>query len=289
MNIRHGPASNSQPVMQSNLCTIFMLWFALVTGASAAESLDQGASANPRETSAAKGQAHRILVYTRNGPTLDGKPGYVHDNIASSVAAIRQLGKENGFDVDVSDDPGAFTGENLKKYKVLVFSNTNNESIETEDQKAAFQRFIRAGGGFVGIHSACGSMRNWPWFWSMIGGTFDRHPRLQPFAIKVVDRGHPSTSFLGETWAWEDEFYYLKSMPAGLHILLAGDLSTLDDPAKPQNKTTQPLAWYHEFEGGRCWFTALGHKKEHYADSNFRKHLLGGIRWAMADKEPNTR
>ena len=134
--------------MQSNLCTIFMLWFALVTGASAAESLDQGASANPRETSAAKGQAHRILVYTRNGPTLDGKPGYVHDNIASSVAAIRQLGKENGFDVDVSDDPGAFTGENLKKYKVLVFSNTNNESIETEDQKAAFQRFIRAGGGY---------------------------------------------------------------------------------------------------------------------------------------------
>ena len=265
-----------------------MLWLAMAAGAGAAEPSNPAASTKPIESSVVKDQARRVLVYTRNGLALDGKPGYVHDNIASSVAALRQLGQENGFAMDVSDDPAAFTDENLKKYRVLVFSNTNNESLESEDQKTALQKFIRAGGGFVGIHSACGSMRNWPWYWSMLGGTFDRHPRLQPFTIQVVDRQHPSTSFLGETWRWEDEFYYLKSMPSGLHILLAGDLSTLDDPAKPKDETTRPLAWCHEFEGGRCWFTALGHKKEHYADPNLRQHLLGGILWAMGveGKEP---
>ena len=128
-------------------------------------------------------------------------------------------------------------------------------------------------------------MRDWPWFWSMIGGTFVRHPKLQPFTIKVVDRQHPSTSFLGETWRWTDEFYYLKEMPSDLRVLLAGDLSTLDDPKKPQDEQTRPLAWCHEFEGGRSWFTALGHKKEAYADPTFQKHILGGILWAMGNNE----
>lgn len=230
---------------------------------------------------ASRAAEKQILVYTRNGPTLDGKKGFVHDNIASSVAMIQKLGKENGFAVDVSDDPASFTDANLKKYRALVFSNSNNRAFDTEEQKAAFQRYIRAAGGFVGIHSACGSERNWPWYWAMLGGTFVRHPKLQPFTINVVDRQHPSTSFLGETWKWTDEFYYLKEMPKDLHVLLAGDLATLDDPGKPKDEKTRPLAWCHEFEGGRSWYTALGHKKEHYADPNFEKHILGGILWAM--------
>lgn len=223
----------------------------------------------------------RVLVYTRNGPKADGKPGFVHDNIATNVALIIKLGKENGFAVDVSDKPDVFTDANLKQYRVAVFANSNNRAFDTEEQKAAFQRFIRDGGGFVGIHSACGSERKWPWFWSLLGGTFVRHARLQPFTIQVVDTKHPATAHLGETWKWEDEFYFLKEMPADLHILLAGDLSTLTDPAKPKDKTTWPLAWCHEFEGGRAFYTSLGHKQQCYADPKFQQHILGGILWAM--------
>ena len=79
--------------------------------------------------------------------------------------------------MDVSDDPAAFTDQNLKRYKALIFDNTNNEIFDNEEQKAAFQRYIRAGGGFVGIHSASGSMRQWPWFWSVVGGKFSRHAK----------------------------------------------------------------------------------------------------------------
>ncbi|MCX7885708.1 MAG: ThuA domain-containing protein [Verrucomicrobiae bacterium] len=229
----------------------------------------------------ARGQNPSVLVYTRNGPTLDGKKGYVHDNIPACVAMLQQLGRENGFDCDVTERPDVFTDSGLKKYRVIIFANSNNRAFDTAEQRAALQRFVRAGGGVVGIHSACASERDWPWFWAMMGGTFLRHPKLQPFTIYVVDRKHPSTAHLGPTWEWEDEFYFLKEMPKNLHILLEGDLTKLKDPKKDPNEKTRPLAWCHEFEGGRVWFTALGHKKEHYSDPNLQKHILGGIQWVM--------
>ena len=121
------------------------------------EPMDQAAIDRQWASFTNRANAKRILVYTRNGLGLNGKPGYVHDNIASSIAALRQLGDEHGFAVDASDDPKCFTDANLKKYRALVFSNSNNESFENEAQKSALQNYIHAGGGFVGIHSACGS------------------------------------------------------------------------------------------------------------------------------------
>src|SRR5512133_2792530 len=111
----------------------------------------------------------KILVYNKN---QTGKGLYIHDNIGAATTAIKKLSSEHGFLVDVSEDPAVFTSANLKKYKAIVFNNTNNEVLETEEQKTAFQEYIRSGGGFVGIHSASGSMRQWPWFWSLLGGKF---------------------------------------------------------------------------------------------------------------------
>jgi type 1 glutamine amidotransferase len=227
----------------------------------------------------------RVLVYTKNQV---GQGLYVHANIPASVAAIRKLGAENNFTVDVSDDPAVFTEQNLRRYKALVFDNTNNEIFDNEEQKAAFQRYIRAGGGFVGIHSATGAMRQWSWYWSLIGGKFLRHPKLQTFTVKVKDPKDISTAHLPATFEWTDEFYYVDHMPDDLHVLLAGDLAKLDDPAKdkyPGKKFGDefPLAWRHEFDGGREWYTALGHQPEHYSDPKLTQHILGGILWAMGE------
>jgi type 1 glutamine amidotransferase len=231
----------------------------------------------------------RVLVYTKNqiGPRL-----YVHDNIPASVAALKKLGAENNFIVDVSDDASVFSAANLKKYKVIVFDNTNNEIFDNEEQKAALQSYIRGGGGFVGIHSASGSMRQWPWFWSVLGGKFSRHAKLQKFAVHVKDPKNISTAHLPASFEWTDEFYYVDHMPEGLHVLLAGDLTKLDDPGKEQYPGKKfgdefPLAWCHEYDGGREWYTALGHQKEHYSDPVFTRHLLGGILWAMGETKTN--
>ena len=110
---------------------------------------------------------------------------------------------------------------------------------------------------------------------------------MQTFTVQVKDASHLSTRHLGRTFEWTDEFYYVDHMPEGLHVLLAGDLTKLDDPGKGQYLKLGnefPLAWCHEFEGGRMWYTALGHQKEHYSDPMFTQHILGGILWAIGDK-----
>jgi type 1 glutamine amidotransferase len=226
----------------------------------------------------------RVLVYTRNY-TPDGK-GYVHDNIAASVAMIRHLAATNGFLVDVSDDPKTFTPEDLKKYRALIFSNANNEAFENDQQRDAFKQFIQGGGGFVGIHSASGSERQWPYYWAVLGGKFKRHPPLQKFTIEVLDRTHPATAHLGAAWQWEDEFYYLDHLNPRMHVLLAGELTGLKDPGKATYPGQTfgdlfPLSWCQEFDGGREFYTALGHKIQYYSDPKFQRHVLGGILWVM--------
>lgn len=226
----------------------------------------------------------RVLVYTRNF-TPDGK-GYVHDNIAASVAMIRQLAATNGFHVDVTDDPKVFTPEQLKKYRALIFSNSNNQAFENDEQRAAFKHFIQGGGGFVGIHSASGSEREWPYYWAVLGGKFKRHAPLQKFTIEVMDARHPATAHLNPTWQWEDEFYYLDNLNPRIHVLLAGDLDSIQDKGKIAYPGAIfghqfPLAWCQEFDGGREFYTSLGHKIEYYRDPKFQQHVLGGILWVL--------
>jgi uncharacterized protein len=226
----------------------------------------------------------KVLVYTRNFVT-NGK-GFVHDNIAKSVEAIRKMGAENKFAVDQSDDPKVFTAANLKQYRAIVFSNSNNEAFENDAQREALKQYIHAGGGFVGIHSATGSERKWPWYWAMLGGTFQRHPKMQQFTVKVLDPKQPATRKLPATFEWTDECYYHKEVNRDIHVLLATDPKRIDDPKASADPPTLidgmiPLAWQHKFEGGRVFYMALGHKKEEYLNPLLYDSILGGILWAM--------
>ncbi len=179
-----------------------------------------------------------------------------------------------------------FNAEFASKFDAVIFSNTNNEAFNTEEQRNIFQKFIQNGGGFVGIHSACGSERDWPWFWAMVGGKFLRHPPFQPFDIKVINKNHQSTEFLPDVWKWQDECYYMNQLNPDINVLLAADLTTINDPDMENYPGETfgnlfPLAWYHEYDGGREFFTALGHDQKHYKDETFRRHLSEGIQWAL--------
>jgi type 1 glutamine amidotransferase len=226
----------------------------------------------------------RVLVYTRT--TVTQRTSYIHDNIASSVAALRQIGAAHGLAVDATDDPAVFTRANLKRYKAIVFSNTNNEAFTSDGQRQAFRYFVEHGGGLVGLHSATTTERQWPFFVSVMGGAFVRHPKLQKFTVRVVDAKHPATRGMPASFEWEDECYFHESLAPGLHPLLVTDPNALDDPDSGKypgslvNKMI-PLAWTVTTGGRRVFYTALGHQKEHYSDPFFVKHIAGGLLWAV--------
>lgn len=232
----------------------------------------------------------RVLIYTRNHVS-NGK-GFVHDNIAASVAAVKELCAEKGIEADSSDDPAVFTAENLGKYKAVVFSNSNNEAFSDPAQSKAFTTFIENGGGFVGIHSASGSERNNPDFKRILGGTFKWHTPNQKFTVVVADKDHPATTTLPARWEWKDEGYICDLVP-GLQVLLEMDAATV---AKPPREKWQvkfdgdryPLAWCHQVGKGRSFYTALGHDIACYSDPGFRKHVQGGILWVLDMKTPST-
>jgi type 1 glutamine amidotransferase len=225
----------------------------------------------------------KILVYNRNY-TPDGK-GYVHDNLAMSAAAIKKMGAEKGFAVDVSDDPAVFTDANLKQYAALVFCNSDNEAFSSDAQREAFKRYIEAGGGFVGIHSAAGSERDWPYYIQVLGGKFAAHPKMQPFTVRVTDPDFPAMKGQPASFEWTDECYFLDHLNPDIHPVLVTDrtkLSYLDalkiDVSSFPNP--MPLAWYHEFDGGREFYVALGHNKEDYANPILYGIIENGILWA---------
>jgi type 1 glutamine amidotransferase len=226
----------------------------------------------------------KVLVYTRNY-TSDGK-GYVHDNIQSSVDAIKKMGAESGFAVEVSDDPAVFTDANLRNYGALVFSNSNNQAFSSDAQRNAFKSYIEAGGGFVGIHSASGSERDWPYFWSVLGGKFAAHPKMQTFTVEVAEPLFPAVKNIPAKFEWTDECYFIDHLNPDIHPVLVTDRSKLSslelmkiDASSFPNPL--PLAWYHQFDGGREFYLALGHNKEDYANPILYKIIENGILWAM--------
>jgi uncharacterized protein len=225
----------------------------------------------------------KVLVYTKNGK------GYVHDNIESSVKCIQKLGQEKGFTVVASDDPSVFTEDNLKQYTFLLFANTNNDVFDSNEQRLAFRKYMEAGGGFVGLHSALGTERNWAWFKMMLGGSFSWHPKFQSLTLKVIDASHASAKGLPPSWTKEDECYFLKEMYPGINVILAHDLTSLHKDDEEKVKTASgsfnryyPAAWYQHYDGGTVWVTTLGHDKKDYEDPTYLNHIFQGMQFVAS-------
>lgn len=225
----------------------------------------------------------RILVYTKNGK------GYVHENIPFAVSAIQKLGRENGFTVDVTDDPAVFTDSKLAVYSFLMFPSTNQDVFDTHEQRLAFRRYIESGGGFVGLHSAIGTERSWTWFKQMLGGSFAWHPTFQKYTVRVIDAEHPCMKGIPAAWERSDECYFVKEMYPGIRPVMAQDIATLDPKDSVRVKsslgpysTLYPAAWYQHFDGGTVWITALGHDKTDYVDPIFLKHIFNGMTWVAS-------
>lgn len=218
----------------------------------------------------------KILIFSKTA-------GYHHHSIAAGITAIQQLGAAHQFVVDTTTDARKFTGDNLRQYEAVIFLSPTGDVLD-EVQQAAFEQYIHQGGGFVGVHAATDCEYKWAWYGQLVGAYFSMHPAQQTATLRVTDRHHLSTRHLPAAWERKDEWYGFKWMASDLHVLLEIDEKTYDAGKAPMGEH-HPMAWYHEFEGGRAFYTALGHTDESYTDPLFLQHLLGGIQYALGRKK----
>jgi type 1 glutamine amidotransferase len=219
----------------------------------------------------------QVLVFSKT-------TGFRHESIIDGKRALLEMGAEHGFGVDITENAALFVPDILAKYDAVIFLSTTGD-IFTDEQRKAFQQYIRAGGGFVGIHSATDTEKNWPWYNKLVGAYFASHPHNQEADKVVVDFDHPSTSFLkqaldGDRWRRYDEWYNFRSMNPDVKVLLNLDEKTYEGGTHGKH---HPIAWYHEFEGARVFYTAGGHTRESYSEPLFLRHILGGIRYVLGE------
>lgn len=216
--------------------------------------------------------APRVLVFSR---TVE----YRHASIPNGVQALTDLAAERGWTLSATEDPALFSDTGLEPFNVVVFLSTTGDVLD-DAQQASFERFIRAGHGYVGIHSASDTEYDWAFYGGLVGAYFNAHPDIQPATIIVEDSSHPSTQHLSGSWMRTDEWYGFRTNPrSAVHVLLSLDESSYS-PGEGAMDGDHPIAWYHEYEGGRAFYTALGHTAESYSEPRFLTHLAGAIEWA---------
>ncbi|MDB2607082.1 ThuA domain-containing protein [Zobellia sp.] len=212
----------------------------------------------------------------------EGKPKVlVFSKTPAGIAAIQKLGEENGFEVDTTKNAELFNEDNLKQYSTVIFLSTTLNVLDTKEE-AAFERYIQAGGGFVGIHAAADTEYDWSWYTKLVGAQFRSHPKGTPEADFIItDKNFAGTQFFTDSiWHRSDEIYNFNKISPDINVVMTVDESTYKGG---ENGKNHPFAWYHEYDGGRAFYTGAGHTDESFSEDLFLKHLLGGIQYAIGN------
>jgi type 1 glutamine amidotransferase len=250
-------------------------------------------------------KGYKVLLYTRTagprhadlGPALG--PGLDPPLTAANVVqnAMVQLGQENGFTVDYTEDLAQLaTPGQLFKYNAVVFFSTSRATLD-DPAETSLRQYIRGGGGFVGIHNAFGTEYNWPWYEGLLGGAnyYDHGPE-QPATVETLDKKDVSTTGLPGRWDFTDEWYNLVPFPSQVRFLAAVDESTMlkgttGSMGHPGHGDFHPVAWCQYYDGGRAFLTTLGHDAKDFVTdgsfagaTQFQQLIVGGIESAAGMK-----
>ncbi len=228
-------------------------------------------------------QQFKVFLFTKTA-------GWHHESIHEGVAAIRKLAERNNFQVDWQENTDFVTEKNLEKYQAIIFLNTTADILNDEQQKA-IEKFIQSGKGFVGIHSASDTEYGWPWYTKMVGMMFKIHPEQQTAYLRVLDHNFPGMERFPKKLLWTDEWYeFSAAKSTDLKFLVTVDEKTYNPNAKWGDNVGKgmgdfhPISWYHPYDGGRAFYTALGHIPATFSDQTFLDHIYGGIYWAATGK-----
>jgi type 1 glutamine amidotransferase len=221
------------------------------------------------DTTTLRPSSFRVLVFTKY-------QGYSHRSIPAAVGAIHTLGARHGFTVLATADPSLLRDDVLHAFAAVIFLNTSG-NVLAEPQKEAFERYVHGGGGVVGIHSALDAEHEWRWYHRLLGADFAGHPRIQRARLIVSPAPDVPSPPPPDPWERTDEWYNYRAAPESVNVLVSVDEESYRGGKMGRS---HPVSWYHDFEGGRAWYTAMGHTTCSYSEPPFLAHILGGITYA---------
>ena len=202
--------------------------------------------------------------------------GWVHDSIESGIDLIENIGDKNNFNVYHSDNSKVITSENLIEFNSIIFLNTTGDILSKNEQNV-MEQFIKSGKGYVGVHSASDTEYEWQWYGDLVGAYFRNHSDVVDGKIFTVDNTHKITEHLNPEWNINDEWYNFDYISDNINVLLKLDETSYEGGEHPDY---HPITWYQEYDGGRSFYTALGHAKEVFKDERFIELLEKGILYA---------
>jgi len=228
-----------------------------------------------------KTTAINVLVFSKT-------TGYRHDSIPAGIRMFHKLASDtNLFKVTASEDASLFTSSSLAQYQVIVLLQNIGDDIFTPSELEALRAWVKNGGGIVAIHGAAAAMQGNEYYTNLVGASFDTHPDPEPGTIVPEESGlkHQIMNCCGGREGWKDEWYNFHTHPRenkNLQILLKGDPKTFQGG---KHGDDHPLVWCQEFEGGRVFFTSLGHFDEAYEDPWFVGQVERGLLWVSRQME----
>lgn len=242
----------------------FLLLPLLFLGSCNSSAVGQKASSDASPT---------ILIFSKT-------EGFRHSSIETGVEAVENLAADMGLQTVHSEDSGYFNPDSLASFEAVVFLSTTGD-ILNDQQQQHFEQFIQDGGGFLGIHAAADTEYDWPWYGDMVGAYFVSHPKIQEATLNVVDQSHAATSSLPSEWVRKDEWYNYKDISEEINVLIELDETSYEGG---ENGDYHPITWYHEYDGGRAFYTGLGHTEESFSEADFLNLLEGALSYVLEIK-----
>lgn len=220
-----------------------------------------------------------ILVFSKTA-------AFRHESIGAGKVALDKMAKEKGFTATFTEESSLFNERELAKYSAVVFLNTTGDVLNNE-QQTSFERYIQGGGGYVGIHSATDCEYDWAWYGQLAGAYFLDHPstpsNVQKGKFMVTQKNHFLTQGMADEFEKTDEFYSFKNISPQINVVLKIDEKSY---IGGHNGDNHPMSWYQEFNGGRSFYTAMGHTNETFSEPLFLNHLYAGIKYAAGGDAP---
>jgi len=224
---------------------------------------------NPDEN-VKKNEPKNILVFSKTS-------GYRHGAIEGAIDIFPSFFTDDRWNLTFTEDSSIFDKDLSSKFDAIIFLLTTGDVLNGL-QEEYFKEYINNGGGYLGVHSASDTEYDSDWYGGLVGAYFAGHEEIKEGDIAVLDRLHPATRHLGHKWKKVDEWYDFDHNPRGeVHVLAVVDQGKMGPD--------HPITWCHNYDGGRSFYTGMGHTEETYGEEEFQKLLVGAAEWLVGLKD----